>query len=256
VTVALLDRDGVEIFYQMTGTPSAKSPILLSHGYSATSEMWRPNLDALGTSRQVIVWDMRGHGRSAAPDSLDRYSAELSVQDMECILDAAGADTAIVGGLSLGGYLSLAFHLTHPARVEALMLFDTGPGFKSVGAREQWNASARKTAEDYEARGLAALPGRAETVRSEHRSAGGLALAARGMLTQADAQVIESLPGIKVPTLVLVGADDRPFLNAAEYMAAKIPAATKVVIDGAGHASNIDQPAPFNRAVIDFLESI
>jgi pimeloyl-ACP methyl ester carboxylesterase len=75
VTVAQLDRDGVEIFYQVTGTPSAKSPILLTHGYSATSEMWRPNLDALGETRQVIVWDMRGHGRSAAPDSPELYSA-------------------------------------------------------------------------------------------------------------------------------------------------------------------------------------
>jgi len=76
------------------------------------------------------------------------------------------------------------------------------------------------------------------------------------MLTQADAQVIESLPGIKVPTLVVVGANDRPFLNAADYMAAKIPAATKVVVDGAGHASNIDQPDAFNNAVVDFLARI
>jgi len=256
VTVAHLDRDGVEIFYQVTGTPSAKSPILLTHGYSATSEMWRPNLDSLGKTRQVIVWDMRGHGRSAAPDSPGLYSAGLSVEDMQHILDSADVDTAIVGGLSLGGYLSLAFHLAHPERVEALMLFDTGPGFKSLEAREQWNATALATAKDYEDRGLAAIPGRAETVRSEHRSAAGLALAARGMLTQADAQVIESLPGIKVPTLVVVGANDRPFLNAADYMAAKIPAATKVVIDGAGHASNIDQPDAFNNAVVDFLARI
>jgi pimeloyl-ACP methyl ester carboxylesterase len=256
VTVAQLDRDGVDIFYQVTGTPSTLCPILLSHGYSATSEMWRRNLDALGQTRQVIVWDMRGHGRSEAPDAPDRYSAALSVEDMQGILDAVGADTAVIGGLSLGGYLSLAFHLAHPERAAALMLFDTGPGFKSAEAREQWNASALSTAAGYEARGLDAMPGRAETVRSEHRSAGGLALAARGMLTQADAQVIESLPNIKVPTLVVVGADDRPFLNATDYMVAKIPGATKVVIDGAGHAANIDQPAAFNQAVIDFLERL
>lgn len=254
--MAQLDRDGVEIFYQVTGTPGGLGPILLTHGYSATSQMWQPNLDALGKKGQVIVWDMRGHGRSGAPDSLDRYSAALSIQDMQGILDAAGADKAIIGGLSLGGYFSLAFHLAHPERVAALMLFDTGPGFKSAQAREQWNAGALSTAAGYEQRGLDALPDRAEAVRSEHRSAGGLALAARGMLTQADVQVIESLPHITVPTLVVVGADDRPFLNAADYMAAKIPGATKVVIERAGHAANIDQPDAFNRAVLDFLESL
>ena len=80
-------------------------------------------------------------------------------------------------------------------------------------------------------------------------------MAARHMLTQENADVIESLPSIEVPSLVLVGADDEPFLNATDYMAAKIPGAAKVVIPDAGHASNIDQPAAFNEAVLQFLES-
>ena len=76
------------------------------------------------------------------------------------------------------------------------------------------------------------------------------------MLAQLDDRVIRTLPEIRVPTLVLVGADDTPFLAATDYMAAKIPGATKVVIAGAGHAANIDQPEAFNRAVIDYLESL
>ena len=73
------------------------------------------------------------------------------------------------------------------------------------------------------------------------------------MLTQRDAGVINSLPTISVPALVLVGADDAPFLTAADYMAGKIPGARKVVIEGAGHAANIDQPGAFNAAVVGFL---
>ena len=73
------------------------------------------------------------------------------------------------------------------------------------------------------------------------------------MLTQRDAGVMETLPHIKVPSLVVVGADDTPFLAASDYMAAKIPGAQKVVIPAAGHAANIDQPKAFNEAVVSFL---
>jgi pimeloyl-ACP methyl ester carboxylesterase len=76
------------------------------------------------------------------------------------------------------------------------------------------------------------------------------------MLAQRDGEVMAHLAGISVPTLVLVGALDEPFLGATDYMAGKIPGATKVVIADAGHASNIDQPRAFNAAVTDFLDSL
>jgi pimeloyl-ACP methyl ester carboxylesterase len=95
-----------------------------------------------------------------------------------------------------------------------------------------------------------------ERADASHRDATGLARAARGMLTQRDARVIEVLPEIKVPSLVVVGADDAPFLAASDYMAAKIPGAKKVVIPAAGHAVNIDQPQAFVDAVLPFLESL
>ena len=81
-------------------------------------------------------------------------------------------------------------------------------------------------------------------------------MAARGMLAQKNANVINSLPNIKVPSLVVVGADDKPFLVASEYMTKKIPGCQKVVIPNAGHAVNIDQPEKFNEAVLQFLRSV
>ena len=74
------------------------------------------------------------------------------------------------------------------------------------------------------------------------------------MLAQSDGSVIESLPSIKVPTLVLPGANDVQFLAATDYMAAKIPGAEKAILEGAGHAANIDQPDAFNEAVRGFLD--
>jgi len=100
------------------------------------------------------------------------------------------------------------------------------------------------------------VPGIEAAATSTHRNAEGLALAARFMLTQRDATVIDSLPGIKVPALVIVGAEDKPFLAAADYMAEKIPGAQKIVIPAAGHAVNLDQPETFNAAVLRFLEGL
>ncbi|MGY4423813.1 pimeloyl-ACP methyl ester carboxylesterase [Bradyrhizobium sp. JR6.1] len=153
--------------------------------------------------------------------------------------------------------MSLAFHRAHPERVRALLIIDTGPGFKKVDAREVWNTRARDTGDRFDREGLEVLKSlSAERASVTHRNARGLALAARGMLAQRDARVIESLPGIKVPSLVVVGADDTPFLAASDYMAAKIPGAQKAVIPNAGHAVNIDQPQAFIAAVLPFLDRL
>ena len=251
----IIDRDGVPIYYEVHGAESAP-PILLSHGYGATCRMWDGQIGPFADRYRLIVWDMRGHGRSGDPADPALYSHALTVGDMAALLDACNVERAIVGGLSLGGVMSLAFHLSHPERVAALMLFDTGPGFRNPEARRQWNERALARAGDLDAKGLAALRGGDETRLGRHRSAQGLAGAARGMLTMPDGALIGSLPNIAVPALVLVGADDRHFLAAADYMAAKIPRAQKVVIPEAGHAANLDQPDLFNRAVTDFLSGL
>jgi pimeloyl-ACP methyl ester carboxylesterase len=176
-----LDRAGTHIFYEVTGDADGRPPLLLSHGFGASSAMWRPNVAALAAARQVTTWDMRGHGRSDSPsDPADRLERNG--------LGAFGDDSG-----------------------------PTAPG---------------------------------------HRSASGLALAARGMLAQADSQVIDGLASIRVPTLVLVGGRDEAFLGAADYVAAKMPGAQKVVIPDAGHTCNIDQPDLFNEAVLAFLDSL
>jgi pimeloyl-ACP methyl ester carboxylesterase len=248
--MAYIERDGVRVYFEDHGQGPA---VLLSHGYSATSQMWRDQVAAFRDRYRVIVWDMRGHGQSDYPEDQGAYSEDHTVHDMAAILDACGVGRAVVGGLSLGGYCSLGFYLEHPARVDALMLFDTGPGFKKGAAREAWNRRAGQRADDLESRGLDALGASAEVRRSNHRSADGLARAARGMLAQRDASVIESLPNIAVPTLVLVGEQDVNFHAATDYMSKKIPGAAKVVIPNAGHGANIDQPEIFNQEMGAFL---
>lgn len=246
--------DGVTLAYQVHNPQAPGVPLLLTHGFGATAGMWDRNVAALSVDRPVIVWDQRGHGSSDAPEDMDRYTEQLSVADMAAILDAAGARRAVIGGMSLGGYLSLAFHLSYPQRVAALLLVDTGPGYRNDAARAKWNDWVERRAQKLE---HGENPdGSTELAHAVHLHPEGLPRSARGVMAQKDARVIESLDRIAVPTLVIVGADDTNFLASADYLHRHIAGARKVVIDNAGHAANMDQPEAFNTAVGEFLESL
>src|SRR5882724_4134844 len=108
--MAKLDRNDVKIHYEIHGTGPT---LLLSHGFSSTARMWDGQIAALKDRYQVIVWDMRGHGESDYPTDQSLYSEALTVGDMKALLDLVEAKKAIVAGLSLGGYMSLAFHASH-----------------------------------------------------------------------------------------------------------------------------------------------
>lgn len=248
-----IERAGARIFYQAEGQGPA---VLLSHGFSATSVMWKGQIAAFRDRFRIITWDMRGHGESSSPEDPALYSMPATIADMAAVLDACGEKTAVIGGHSLGGYMSLAFTLTHPDRVRALMLFNTGPGYKSDTAREDWNRMAEKQAGAFARKGLGAVGHSEEMQLGTHRSALGLEHAARGMLAQSDARVMEGLARIGAPSLVLVGEKDRGYLAAADHMAAKIPQGRKVILADAGHAANIHQPAAFNAAVEEFLNGL
>jgi pimeloyl-ACP methyl ester carboxylesterase len=228
--------NGIEIEYDVTGTGPA---VLLSHGYGETGRMWRGQQAALAERYRLITWDMRGHGGTDGGDDPAQYSLDATVEDMRALLRHVGEERAVIGGLSLGGYVSLAFYGAHPEMVRALVICDSGPGFRNAEARAAWNRRAGERAAGLEQRG-------------QH----GLAHAARGMLAQTDARVIDLLPSIRVPTLIVLGDTDEPFIAPCEYMAKKIPGARLEVIRSAGHMSNVDQPAAFNRVVLDFLDAL
>ena len=250
----VLSRPSGSIRYQVSG--SGGPALLLTHGYAATAAMFAANVPAIAARHLVITWDMRGHGGSDYPSGPAAYSPAAALDDMAALLAECGQDRAVLGGHSLGGYLSLDFALTYPERVAGLVLLDTGPGFRNDAARDGWNRRAEGTATRLAEQGLAALGSSTELHSGEHRDASGLVLAARHTLTQRDAHVLNGLPHITAPTLVIVGSDDAPFLGAADYMTAKIPLARKVVIPGAGHAPNVDKPELFDAEVRAFLDQI
>src|SRR5262249_26115627 len=159
------------------GPRTGRAPVLLTHGFGASQAMWLPNLDALSVGREVLAWDLPGHGASPRSGEL---SHDRCVAEMLALLDLLEAPRAVIGGMSLGGYLSLLSCARHPDRVAALLLVDTGPGFRDDAAREAWNAWVVRLADELERRGLAALRRSPESTGAEHAAgAAGLAAAAR-----------------------------------------------------------------------------
>ncbi len=249
-----LGRGDVRLYFEDSG--GSGPAILLSHGFGAGTGMWQGQVAAFADRYRLIAWDMRGHGETVCPDDPARYSQDQTAEDMARLLDHLGLEKAVIAGHSLGGFMSLAFNVRFPDRVKALILQGCGPGFRSDQPRAAWNERAENRARALEDGGLAALGGSAEVAESIQTSATGLALAARGILSQVDARVIDSLPGITVPVLIIVGDGDTNFLTGSEYMASRIPGAQHVLVAGAGHGVNIDQPEAVNQALDQFLSNL
>jgi pimeloyl-ACP methyl ester carboxylesterase len=250
-----VELNGININFEEHGAHYG-TPILLTHAYAAALQMWQPQFEGLKDYR-IIAWDMRGHGGTDSPPTQEDYTEKLTVADMAALLKHLGIQKAVIGGLSLGGYISLEFQLAHAEMTSALILCNTGPGYRKDDARDGWNDFSIGYAKRFEEKGLDGL-GRGieiDATRQYQRSAQGLAFAGRGILTQRDANVINHIDQIDVPVLIVWGADDQRYKSGCEYIAAKAPKAQLVTIEGAAHAVNLYQPEKFNEAVLAFLKA-
>jgi pimeloyl-ACP methyl ester carboxylesterase len=264
----VLAADGLRLYAEAHGNGT---PLVLSCGYCTTHENFRPQVEPLvRAGARVILWDYRGHGRSESPQESAPLSMEIVVSDLAHVLDwAAPGQPAVVGGLSLGGLVSLHFALAYPTRTRALLLIDSGPGFKKAEAQARWQAQVERIAERLESEGMQAFVESrgAVTAIGRRRELPAAQAAARSIAAQ-DARavahfgrrvagpapsVIDDLARLAQPALILVGAEDEAYLQAAEVMAAKLPRARRATIPRAGHIVNIEEPEAFNAEVAKFL---
>jgi pimeloyl-ACP methyl ester carboxylesterase len=249
-------------------------PLVLSCALATTRENWRPQVEPLvAAGARVILWDYRGHGLSDAPDDPAAYRLELVLDDLARVLDwAAPGEPAVLGGLSFGGLASMHLALARPERARALLLVDTGPGFKKPEAQAGWEAMVERTASFVERRGMAAFAeGRAApttvglrpelpAARAAARAIAaqqphGIAHFARRVAGPAT-PVLDALGRLDLPALIVVGEKDDAYLRAAEVMEARLPRAERVTIAGAGHIVNLDAPAAFDAALCAFLRRV
>lgn len=249
-------------------------PVVLSCALATTHENWRPQVQPLvDAGARVVLWDYRGHGLSDAPEDPDAYHLDIVLDDLRRVIDwAVGDEPAVVGGLSFGGLASLHLALAEPARVRALLLVDTGPGFKKPEAQAGWEAMVERTASYVEKRGMAAFVGgkaagtmvglhpelpasKAAAAAIAAQTPHGIANFARRVAGPAS-PVMDRLGEIAVPALIIIGEKDDQYLRAADVLEARIPNAERVTIAGAGHITNLDDPEAFDKAVIAFLSRL
>src|SRR5207245_578692 len=244
-------------------------PVLFVHGFPFDRTMWRHQLATLSRVRRIAP-DLRGVGGSGAPAAADGYSLARYADDLVAVLDALGVRQAVLCGLSMGGYVIFELLRRHPGRVKAMILADTKPQADSAEAkrgREELTQVAQRDGQDAVIERLlprllapatqATQPEVAGQVREMARrwSVPGLVGALRTLRDRPDST--ETLRGVRVPTLVLVGSDDEiapP--DTARAMAQLIPDAQCHVVPAAGHIAPLEQPLATSRLLADFLRAL
>ena len=226
--------------------------LVLLHGFTQTRQSWRRTIAELGGRRRALAPDLPGHGSAAArPASFAACSAYVRA--------LGGEGRFALAGYSMGGRIALAAAFALADRLDRLVLIGASPGLADPAERE-----ARRRADDALAgrileigveafaREWAALPlweGQPERVRAAanadrlRNAPEGLASALRGLGTGVMEPLWDALPSLTVPVTLVVGERDEKFLAIAERMAAALPRAEIVVVPGAGHAAQLEQPA-------------
>jgi pimeloyl-ACP methyl ester carboxylesterase len=260
-----IENNGVRIFFEDLGSGV---PLVLGHSFLCSGEMWRPQLQQLAKRARVINIDYRGHGRSGEV----RRPVTLydMVADVLAVLDHLGIDRAVWAGLSIGGMVALRAALITPERVSGLILLDTHAGPEELYKRIKYLTMAIGV------RVLGIRPFLPAIVPlffgRTTRKANPLlvtewrtrfaAVHIPSVLRTLDAlrnrdSIVSRLGEIRVPSLVIVGAEDASLpLPYSRQIAAGLPHSSLVVIPHAGHLSNLEQPDAVRSAMLGFLERL
>ena len=249
---------------------SGRGPaVVLLHAFPLNATMWMPQREALSATHRVITPDQRGFGGTQLGH--DEPSLDEVADDVAAMLDARKVDRVVLGGLSMGGYVAMAFWRRHRDRVAALILADTKLSADSAEAAANRERIAAEVIEAGSSKQLveellpklvgdttrmrrALVLGRVKAL-VETAPPYAVAWAQRAMAKRPDST--DALAGVDVPTLLIVGEEDALSPPAdAEAMAKTIPGATLVTIPGAGHLTAMEAPEEFNTAVTDFLATL
>ena len=262
----LLPLNGRRIFYDLVG-PETGSILCVTHSLASDGGMWAEQMaPLLGAGYRVLRVDMRGHGGSD-PIAGD-YRMEDLANDVATVMDALGVASAHFMGLSIGGMIGQAFAVHHGAKVKSMMLCDTMPA-TPPGAEETWAPRVKAVSD---AKGLSTIadgtmerwftdafkakkPGRAKQIRDTI-----IGTTTQGFLGCAAAiqnfDFLADLPRLKVPTLVVCGADDQGTPPAGNKRIAELVSGGRYEeIANARHMPNIEHPDTFNRIMLGWLEA-
>jgi pimeloyl-ACP methyl ester carboxylesterase len=281
--------DGVRLFYTDTGAAAAAAaaphpprPVLfLTHGFASSHRLWDAQLPRLASAGyRCVRWDMRGHGQSGKPPANDdarhphRYSKWSQVHDMRAVLAACGllgGPAVILVAHSMGGMDSLLFtlkcNLSRERQVAGaaaqdksqtfspagLVLYGTGPGFRSDKGRLGWNRTASKIAAKYEAKGLEAL---AAACRGNYTQREDDPLAVEFEDLGGQLALARNLKKITQPCAIVIGQHDKAFGRASAMMAKELPDARLYHVPNAGHMACEKNAPEFNARLVEALAAL
>jgi 3-oxoadipate enol-lactonase len=256
---------GIEIAYTDEG---AGTTVVMLHGFPFNRTMWSEQAESLRGAWRVVAPDLRGHGETTVTDG--PATMEELADDLAALLDELNIERAVIAGLSMGGYVALAFVRKYAERVRALVLADTRAQADTDEARHTREVNAQRALKDGMHEIADVMLPKLLTQETSERNTEvlarvremilgtnprGAAAALRGMALRRDQT--DLLPEISMPTLIIVGSEDSITPPAdAEAMHAKIKGSRLVMIEGAGHVSNIERPCEFNHALEEFLSSL
>jgi pimeloyl-ACP methyl ester carboxylesterase len=241
------------------------TPLVFLHGVGGGHHAWDRQLPWFAERGFAAhAWDQPGYGESALvePYDLEQVSAAL-----KRLIEALGEGPVVLVGHSMGGFIALETYARHPEVIKALVLCFTSAAFGGASGDFAKQFVAERLAPLDAGKSMAEMAAKLMPAMAGTKSdPAGLALAQRVMariapatyrkavalLTTFDRRAL--LPTIKVPTLLVAGSDDRTApASVMERMAAKIPGAEYVLLEGCGHLGPMDQPDEFNRALENFL---
>jgi 3-oxoadipate enol-lactonase len=265
--VPFAEVDGTGLHYLDVGV--GEPAVVLLHAFPLHSAMWAPQLACLSASRRVVAPDLTGFGGSDAPDSASAYSMVGYARQVAGLLDRLGLEEVVLGGLSMGGYVTFAFLREHRHRVAGLVLADTRAAADTPEVFERRTSQQEQVARE----GTAAVAetllagllceetkvDRLELVEQVRRlmsnPAAGYIGGLEAMKHRPDAT--GELGAISVPTLLVVGEHDGPSPpDVARSMHEAITGSLLEVLPHAGHLSNLEAADEFNAAVSDFLDAL
>jgi len=266
--VAFAEVEGVRLHYVDVGAGDV--PVVLLHAFPLHSDMWAHQVAGLAAGHRVIVPDLKGFGKSSAPDDPSLYSMSDYARQVAALLDGLGVERVVLGGLSMGGYVAFSFVASYVDRVAGLVLADTRAGRdtpeifqRRTSQQEQVRSDGTEALVETLLEGLLApetmqtrplLVEQVRRIMSANPPAGFIG-GLEAMKGRPDS--LPHLSTIKVPTLVLVGEHDTPSPpTVVKVWQERMPNSRLVVLPGAGHLSNLESPDLFNAEVSDFLDTL
>ncbi len=258
--------NGISMAYDDTGTGL---PLVLIHGFPLCRKMWHPQMRKLPAEGcRLIAPDLRGFGESDAPDG--PYSMELFADDVVALLDHLGIDRAVVGGMSMGGYVLLNLCERYPERLAGACFITTRAGADDEAGR----ARRLQLARDVMKFGPQTVADAFDTLLFAEQSLSErpkLVAEVYGWMTTNDSRGLAGgllamrerkdytafLPSIRIPALAIGAAGDKAAPpEKAREIAAAIPGCRLCIVPDAGHLANLEHPAAFNRCLLAFLREV